>query len=80
MAIVVSERAVVAGSAVALALMVGFVAWRQVTRPARPPSAAVAKTTLAPGSIHTISTGERVDLAAHLPEAGLTVVEFTADW
>ncbi|MCO5171123.1 MAG: hypothetical protein M9894_32775 [Planctomycetes bacterium] len=75
-----SEKTVLAGSAVALALMVGFVAWRQVTRPHRPPPPPPTASAPAPGSIVTISTGERVDLAAHLPERGRTVVEFTADW
>jgi hypothetical protein len=30
--------------------------------------------------VATISTGERVDIDAHVPRQGLTIVEFTADF
>ena len=30
--------------------------------------------------VKVISRGEEVDIASHLDETGLTVVEFTADW
>lgn len=30
--------------------------------------------------VATISTGERVDIEAHVPRQGLTIVEFTADF
>lgn len=30
--------------------------------------------------VATISTGDRVDIEAHVPRQGLTIVEFTADF
>lgn len=77
---VIQERTLLAGAAVAVGLMVAVVAWKQVSAPPR--SAPAPRTTAAfsPEKIQTISTGERVDLAAHMPDAGRTVVEFTADW
>ena len=30
--------------------------------------------------ISTISTGQQVDITAHLPSEGVVLVEFTADW
>ncbi len=32
------------------------------------------------GRVRTISRGERVDIESHISDAGVTIVEFTADW
>ena len=34
----------------------------------------------ASAAVATISTGDRVDIEAHVPRRGLTIVEFTADF
>lgn len=76
---VIKERTLIAGAAVAVALMVAVVAWRQVTAPPRrAPAPQVAA--FSPDKVQTISTGEEVDLVAHMPDSGRTIVEFTADW
>lgn len=79
MPIVVSEKTVMVGGAVVIALMLGVVGWKQLTAPPRStPTRSVAVMSLE--KIQTISTGDEVDLAAHLPSSGRTVVEFTAEW
>jgi hypothetical protein len=76
--VVVSEKAVMVGGAVVIGLMVAVVGWKQLTAPPRSTSRPVA--VLSMEKIQTISTGDEVDLAAHLPASGRTVIEFTAEW
>lgn len=76
---VIQERTVVVGAAVVVGLMVAVAAWKQVSRPRSEP-APRATAAFSPEKIQTISTGEEVDLVAHMPASGRTVVEFTADW
>lgn len=78
MALVVSEKAVMVGGAVVIGLMVAVVGWKQLTGPPRSTPRSVA--VINQEKIQTISTGEEVDLAAHLPASGRTVIEFTAEW
>jgi hypothetical protein len=73
------RRMLKAAIAAVAALILGSVAFvvhheKQKQRPPRGPAA------LEQEQIATISTGERVDLDAHVPSSGLTVVEFTADF
>lgn len=80
---VVKERHVIAGAAAVVGLLVAFVAWKQVTAP-RPHVASAPRSSgvslYSPEQVQTISTGEAVDLVAHMPDQGRTIVEFTADW
>lgn len=78
---VVKERTLIAGAAALVGLMVVVVAWKQLTAPPpRAPAPRVTTGVYSPLKVQTISTGEQVDLAAHMPDQGRTVVEFTADW
>lgn len=82
MPVVVSEKAVMVGGAVVIGLMVAVVGWKQLTAPPRstPRPVAVLSSSGTLEKIQTISTGDEVDLDAHLPASGRTVIEFTAEW
>lgn len=71
---------IVLASVLALLIVgvVGFVVHRESQRGATGnPSAGTLATAL---PIATISTGDRVDVAAHIPRDGYTVVMFTGDF
>jgi hypothetical protein len=63
--------------AVVLALgTVGVMAMRERGRNLRSKAPSIDES----AEVATISTGERVDIGAHVPRQGLTIVEFTADF
>ena len=55
---------------------VAFVVHHEQQKPRRQKAPAVGEAE----EVATIATGERVDLDAHVPRTGLTIVEFTADF
>ena len=61
----------------AMMAVVGIKEGRRVSLPA--PEASQANPN-SEGKIVTISTGEKVDIEAHVPKTGLTVIEFRADF
>lgn len=78
---VIKERTLIVGAAGVVAMMVGVAVWKQITAPPRSTTVASSGSTkYSAEQIQTISTGEEVDLAAHMPASGRTLVEFTAKW
>ena len=65
----------VAGLMLALAGFVGFVAHHE-SKKTRGPAAGSADD----AEVSTISTGQRVDVDAHIAAKDLTIVEFTAEF
>lgn len=64
-------------AAVVLAIgTIGFMAMRERGRTLRSHAARIDES----ADVATISTGERVDIDAHVPRQGLTIVEFTAEF
>ncbi len=62
----------------AIAGLVGFVVVKERQRAAQPSPTTGMQATKA--KVETIAFGDRVDIAAKVPLAGYTVVEFTADF
>ena len=60
----------------ALLALIAFVVNKERTRG----QGRVRATITSSEPVLTISTGERVDIEAHVGNAGLTIVEFTADF
>ena len=65
--------------ALVVAGVIGFVVVNETSRGEAPVSSSVGSLASA-AKIATISNGERVDIAAHIPRDGHTVVMFTADF
>ena len=63
--------------AIALAGLVGFIVVKERQRGATTPGSGSSATDAA---VATITRGSEVDIAAHVPGAGHTVVMFTADF
>ncbi|MBZ0152093.1 MAG: hypothetical protein K8J09_11240 [Planctomycetes bacterium] len=63
----------------ALAGLIGFVVHKECQR-GRSGSLTTTGTSASTQTVETISNGERVDIDAHIPREGFTVVEFSADF
>ncbi|MBL8732023.1 MAG: hypothetical protein JNN13_06610 [Planctomycetes bacterium] len=65
--------------ALGLAGLIGFVVHKEWHRGRSGPST-TAGTLASTHPVATISKGERIDIDAHIPHEGFTVVEFSADF
>ena len=67
--------------ALALAGVIGFVVHKHQQRGAAAAGPSTTGGTLATDAkVATLTVADRVDIAAHVPRSGYTVVEFTADF
>ena len=69
-------RIIIAAAILLVVGMVGFVVMSERGRANRLRTPRIDEG----AEVATISTGERVDIDAHVPRQGLTIVEFTADF